>query len=78
MVIPANYKYVSITKKQVIIQDVGPWTEHATITNDAENVVREVHECIGLGDCRLFYIDSEGNMDEIKVCEGEFLGFLPT
>ena len=78
MVIPANYKYVSITDKQVIIQDVGPWTEHATITNDAESVVREVHEYIGLGDRRLFYIDSEGKLDEIRVREGEFLGFFHT
>lgn len=54
----ANWKVVSDTNKTFIIQDVGPWTNYPTITNDAEEVVRQIAP--GLRGRRLFYFDSEG------------------
>jgi len=62
----------------LIIRDVGPWDRHPTITNDAEDVLRRLLESGELRPGqRLFYYDSENNMDEIVVRDGEFAGFKP-
>ena len=62
----------------LVIKDVGPWDQHPTVTNDAENVVRnlvaEGHLPEGR---RLFYFDSDGRLDEILVKDGQFVGFAP-
>jgi hypothetical protein len=31
----------------VVIRDLGPWTEHRTITNDVETVVRDLAPIVG-------------------------------
>lgn len=52
----------------VVIRDVGLWDRQLTITNDAEGVVERLAKAhkIGRG-TRLFYYDSEGELDELKV-----------
>ena len=51
---------------QVVIRDLGPWHQHYTVTNDAENVVAKLHEAGQLTDARrLLYFDSRGDLDEI-------------
>lgn len=71
----ANYTIVSDTPEQMIIRDEGPHDRHATITNDAENVVKDLAP--KLGKRRLLYVDSEGEMDELVVKDGKFVGFRP-
>lgn len=71
----ANYTVVSDTPEQLIIRDEGPWDRHPTVTNDAENVVKELAP--QLGSRRLLYIDSEGDMDELAHEHGRFIGFRP-
>ncbi len=74
----ANYFIVTSDRNQVIIQDVGPWDQCPTVTNDAENVVRELAAEGHLSNGRrLFYYDSEGQLDEILVKDGVFVGFAP-
>ncbi len=62
----------------VVLEDLGPWERHLTITNDAENVVREL---VGRGQLpssmRLLYYDSDGDLTEILVTDGAFAGFAP-
>lgn len=61
----------------VIIRDIGH-TDHKTVTNDAENVVADlVNDGKLLPGMRLYYYDSEGQLDEIKVKDGRFAGFAP-
>jgi len=70
---PANFQIVLQTPTHVVIFDRGPWDVHFTITNDAENVVRQLAP--RLCGRRLFYFDSEMELDELVVKDGEFAGF---
>lgn len=58
----------------LVLRDLGPWDQFPTITNDAENVVARVAKT--LDGRRLFYIDSDGRIDELLVSDaGKFVGF---
>ncbi len=60
-----------------VIRDVGQGNE-LSVTNDAENVVAKVFRSGVLKpDQRLLYIDSEGDIDELKIKDGKFAGFAP-
>lgn len=62
------------TTLYVLIEDMGPWDKYPTITNAPEEVVK----CVvanGLDERQLFYIDSSGDTDELKVKDGKFDGF---
>jgi len=66
---PANYEvvYEQCTDEFLVIRDVGPWDAHFTVTNDAETVVMELHRVGQLPPGRrLFYYDSEGDLDELE------------
>ena len=72
-----NYKIlpapVSNSQWLVIRDDVGP---APTITNSAETVVEELYRAGQLpAGRRLFYFDSEDNVDELLVVNGKFAGF---
>lgn len=74
----ANFVIHEVRPDRVIIRDVGPWHQHPSVTNDAEAVVEilvQGHGGVQLGDRRLFYYDSEDNLDEILVRDGRFSGF---
>lgn len=63
---------------ELIIRDVGHAYGKMTVTNDAEEVVAELHRQDILGGRRLFYHDSEGQLDELRHDgNGKFLGFSP-
>ena len=72
----ANYAVVNADVRAVTIRDLGPWNQFLTVTNDVEAVVRELvatgHLIEGQ---RLFCEDSEGQLDELLVKNGEFAGF---
>jgi hypothetical protein len=71
----ANYRICRENREVVVIEDVGPWSEHPTVTNDAEWVV---HQLAGyLCGRRLFYFDSMGALDELLVSGDHFAGFAP-
>ncbi len=72
----ANFSIVDSNDSYVIIKDLGPWDQHPTVTNDAEGVVKRIvlGGYLRLGQ-RLYYSDSEGDVDELLVRDGKFAGF---
>jgi hypothetical protein len=75
MGLPARFEIVKETEEYIIIKDLGPWYIHFTVTNDAEQVVKRLAS--HLAGRRLFYVDSNGDKDELLVRDGEFAGFAP-
>ena len=73
----ARYEIVSNTPGgDLIIRDLCDGT-CKSITNDAENVVRQlVRSGILDGTQRLLYYDTEGKLDQIGVKNGRFDGFI--
>jgi hypothetical protein len=71
----ANFEVVSIDPEWLTIQDVGPWDQHPSVTNDVEGVVDRLSNILGTR--RLRYYDSEGELDEIVVRDGKFAHFKP-
>lgn len=67
------------TPAQLVIRDVGPWDKFLTVTNAAEGVVEFLTGLALLPPGRkLFYYDSDGQLDELKVdARGQFAGFAP-
>ncbi len=62
----------------LVIRDVGPWDEHPSVTNAAEEVVEELFAAGKLPEGRrLFYFDSEGEQDELVHEGGVFKRFAP-
>jgi hypothetical protein len=74
---PASYKIVKSTAAFVLVRDVGPHDVFATVTNAAEDVVQELWVGGLLGDLRLFYFDTDGNLDEIVHDGPMFIAFRP-
>lgn len=75
----SNYQIVNIEpNKSITLRDLGPWDQFMSVTNDAEAVVQKLVRSGRLQPgMRLFYYDSEDNLDEILVRDGEFAGFAP-
>ena len=62
----------------LVLRDVGPWDLHLTITNNAEEVVKELAGMGLLPNGRaLHYYDSRGELDQLLVRDGAFAGFAP-
>ena len=63
----------------VIIRDDGPWDYKPTVTNDIENVVRELVKdgLLPFNINRLFYYyDSTCVLTGVTISKGEFCGFF--
>ena len=73
----ANFTIEKETPEYIFILDIGPWDQHPTVTNNAEGVVETLAKENALGDRRLFYQDSEGQIDELLHAAGKFNGFAP-
>ena len=71
----ANYTIKTDNADRLVLLDIGPHSSFLTITNDAENVVADLAPM--LKGRRLFYYDSEGQLDELLVKDGRFAGFAP-
>lgn len=69
---PANYRIVGAA---LIIEDLGPWDRHLTVTNDIERVCKELWDAGALQGKRLFYVDSMGEFTEAKHNKGVFIDF---
>jgi hypothetical protein len=78
IIVDLNLVQEKMFEDAIVLRDIGPWDEHMTVTNDAEYVVQQL---VGSGTLasgqRLFYYDSEGQLDEIVVENGRFAGFRP-
>jgi hypothetical protein len=59
----AAFEVVEEDAGKVVLRDVGPWSQHPTITNDAEQVVEKMAARVGCR--RLLYYDSEGELTEL-------------
>jgi hypothetical protein len=59
------------TDQYIVIRDVGPWDIYPTITNGAEIVVRIIALTMTESQ-RLFYYDSEGELGELEIKDGQF------
>lgn len=70
-----NYIIIEDEIDHVCIKDVGPWNIYLTVTNGAEIVIEELAD--KLNGRQLFYIDTEGNRDELVYSGKEFIGFKP-
>lgn len=72
----SRYEIVQNTPgSTLIIRDVGH-ENHRSVTNDAENVVDDLALLGWLPPGRrLFYYDSEGQLDELLVRDGKFAGY---
>ena len=70
----ANFRTEWETDEYILIKDVGPWDKFQTITNAAEWVVAQI--AARLGNRKLYYIDSEGQTDQLLVHDGKFAGFV--
>jgi hypothetical protein len=71
-----NYTVLTSRKDFLILQDVGPWDQFPTITNGAEQVVKECHEDAGRRGKRILYVDSEGELSElVHDFQGKFVDF---
>lgn len=64
-----------LNRQDDLLVDRGPWDKHKTITNGAEEVVAELLPI--LKGRALWYIDSYGDLTEIKIKDGKFNGFKP-
>jgi hypothetical protein len=75
MNLQAIFKIATVTDTLVLILDQdGP----RSVTNDAQGVIdRLAAELGGLGLRRIFYRDTMGRFDELKVEQGRFVGFAP-
>jgi hypothetical protein len=75
----AKFTIVKSTLISLVIEDVGPWHVHPTVTNDAEHVVEllALRQRRLLPTQRLYYYDSDGELGELLVRDGRFAGFAP-
>lgn len=70
-----SFEVVMVERDQVTIRDLNQG--HKSVTNDAEHVVRELRRAeLLVPGRRLFYYDSDGNLDEI-LWEGGEIEFRP-
>jgi len=66
---------ISVKDNCILIKDESGKCNTMTITNDAEGVVEYIASRFDLSKKRLFYIDSEGVIDELLVRGSAFAGF---
>jgi len=75
----ANYIIIEddfLKEEPLIIRDIGPFHKYMTITNAAEKVVEELVSSGHLPPGRrLFYYDSENNLDELLIKDKKLAGF---
>jgi len=71
----ANYRVTNETDKFITLVDLGPHDEYKTITNAAEWVVAQMVD--RLKGRKLYYFDTQGNIDQILIHDGKFAGFVP-
>jgi hypothetical protein len=69
----ANYRVTNETDEYIQLVDVGPHDQYKTITNAAEWVVQQMVP--RLKGRKLYYEDSNGDVDQLVIHAGKFAGF---
>jgi len=73
-----RFKIIKETNDYMLIKDLyDEFSPTMTVTNDAENVVKHLYDNKMIGIKRLFYIDTNGEIDELVHHNGDFRGFKP-
>lgn len=76
MTLKSLFEVRSIGPTRIVIKDTGHNSGYASVTNDAEAVVKYLHETLNLSGRMLLYYDSENNLDQLVHDDfGNFLGF---
>jgi hypothetical protein len=70
----AGYEIMTANAKFIYLEDTGH-NQFKTVTNDAGYVLAALDEKYGIGDKRIFYKDSFGEIDEILHKNGMLTGF---
>jgi hypothetical protein len=70
----AGYEVIADNAQFIYLEDSGH-NQFKTVTNDAEYVLSKLNEEYGIGNKRIFYKDSSGEIDEIVHKNGIFTGF---
>lgn len=76
IILRASFAIADTSDTDIVIVDLdGP----TSVTNDADTVVAFLHQILpcGLDEKQLFYRDTQGRFDELKVKKGAFDGFAP-
>lgn len=71
----SRYLVAKVEPAMVWIRDVGHNEARPSVTNDADNVVRELYE--RFGNRRFIYQDSMGRWDELRHNNGHFFAYWP-
>jgi hypothetical protein len=70
----AGYKVTTTNAQFIYLEDMGH-NQFKTVTNDAGYVLAALNEEYGIGDKRIFYKDSFGEIDEMLHRNGALNGF---
>jgi hypothetical protein len=70
----AVYRFETMPNGVVHIYDEG--IEEISVTNDAEDVLLNIHKAIGLTGKKVQYTDSDGRIDRLLHTGGVFTGFM--
>jgi len=70
----ARFRVEHFSPERIVIRDLGPWSQHMTVTNDAEWVIEKLSPAPLQ---RVYYYDSEGQLDELLHRNQRFVGFAP-
>lgn len=66
---------ILLSPEALLVRDLGG--PYPSVTNDAENVVADLHGEGILDGQRVMYIDSWGHVDEVVHSRGVFIRFAP-
>jgi hypothetical protein len=70
----AEFSVITDNPSYILIKDVG-YIRSKTVTNDVEYVLEKLNAILNIQNRRVFYIDSDGEQDEIVHSRGRFKCF---
>lgn len=72
----AHFEVIKHTNNYILIEDLANTSGTMTVTNDAEEVISRLIDSGYVNySTRVFYIDTEGRVDELEHNGKEFIGF---
>ena len=71
----ADYSIVDVGANYIYIKDIGKNTK--TVTNDADWVIKKLHDTFNIIGKRIFYMDTDLMIDELVHENGVFKAFRP-